>query len=157
MKDKMEITIQMTKVDSDQYFCKGQRVSFDLPWSVYRVNHDFYVPYYRIYIGERLMAMRYSEVECYNYLRNVSAEEAHIAVMASEKKENNEQDLQSGMAEDTTDKKEKAGTCACCGEECFESDYPEVVFRDEENVICENCSIDYEQANGQVRRRTHHR
>ena len=145
-RDEMEITIKMTKVDSDQYFCKGQRVSFDLPWSIYRVNHDFYMPYYRIYIGGHLMAMRFSETTCYEYLRNVSREEAHFAGEFKKKKESDE-----------TDKKETAERCSCCGEECFESDYPEVVFRDEENAICENCSIDYEQANGQVRKRIHHR
>lgn len=56
-----------------------------------------------------------------------------------------------------TAKNEIVGKCTCCGEECFESDYPETVFSDEENIICENCSIDYEQVNGRVRKRTNHR
>lgn len=81
MREKKEITIQMEKIDTDQYFCKGQRLSFDLPWTIYIVNGDFYVPYYRVYIGECLMAILYSEARCYEYIRNVSKEEAHIAEM----------------------------------------------------------------------------
>jgi hypothetical protein len=36
--------------------------------------------------------------------------------------------------------------CSCCGEECFEDRYPEIVFVDNEGiVICENCSINFEE------------
>lgn len=35
--------------------------------------------------------------------------------------------------------------CTCCGKFCFENSYPEVVFKDKDNVICEECSIDYEE------------
>lgn len=44
--------------------------------------------------------------------------------------------------------------CTCCGKECFwehENKYPEVVFWDERNFICEECSIDYEQDGNEVR------
>lgn len=40
--------------------------------------------------------------------------------------------------------------CTACGEECFESQSPEVVFRDEFSTICENCSIDYFEQDGFV-------
>lgn len=43
--------------------------------------------------------------------------------------------------------------CTACGQECFDNQYPEVVFRDEENCICEDCSIDYEEVNGEIRLR----
>ena len=42
--------------------------------------------------------------------------------------------------------------CTNCGQECFSSD-PEVVFRDEKTIICENCSVDFEQEEGKVRYR----
>ena len=43
--------------------------------------------------------------------------------------------------------------CTCCGKECFwehENKHPEVVFWDEQNIICEECSIDYDMYNGKV-------
>lgn len=81
MREIKEITIKMEKIDGDQYFCKGKRLTFDLPWTIYRVNGDFYAPYYRVYIGERLMRMANSEKQCYEYIQNVSDGEAHIAEM----------------------------------------------------------------------------
>lgn len=44
-------------------------------------------------------------------------------------------------------------TCTSCGKECFENDYPEIVFRDENNCICEECSIDYDEVDGIVQLR----
>lgn len=35
--------------------------------------------------------------------------------------------------------------CTSCGKECFNEQYPEVVFKNENNCICEECSIDYEE------------
>ena len=35
--------------------------------------------------------------------------------------------------------------CLHCGKECFDDKYPEVVFKDGELCVCEECSIDYEQ------------
>lgn len=35
--------------------------------------------------------------------------------------------------------------CTVCGQECFEEQYPEVVFSYEEYCVCEECSIDYEE------------
>ena len=43
--------------------------------------------------------------------------------------------------------------CACCGKECYNDKYPEVVFKDAISVICEECSIDYEEIDGQIRKR----
>jgi len=40
--------------------------------------------------------------------------------------------------------------CTCCGKVCYPNSYPEVVFVDEMNVICEECSIDYDMKNGKV-------
>ncbi len=40
--------------------------------------------------------------------------------------------------------------CSCCGEECFENEYPEIVFTDNEHCICENCSIDFEMEDGVI-------
>ena len=40
--------------------------------------------------------------------------------------------------------------CTCCGKECYENKYPEIVFKDELNVICEECSIDYDMNKGKV-------
>ena len=35
--------------------------------------------------------------------------------------------------------------CTSCGKECYEEQYPEVVFQNETHCICEECSIDYEE------------
>lgn len=43
--------------------------------------------------------------------------------------------------------------CTNCGKECHKNKYPEIVFLDSENVICEECSIDYEQTNGKITKR----
>jgi len=45
------------------------------------VNGDLYTPYYRVYIGECLMCIRLSLEKSYEYIRNVTKEEAHIAKM----------------------------------------------------------------------------
>lgn len=43
--------------------------------------------------------------------------------------------------------------CTVCGGRCYESKSPEIVFRTEEDIICENCSIDYEEVDGKVVKR----
>ena len=43
--------------------------------------------------------------------------------------------------------------CTACGFECHNDKYPEVVFKDEESCICEECSIDYEEVDGKVQLR----
>lgn len=43
--------------------------------------------------------------------------------------------------------------CTLCGIECFDNQYPEIVFKDENNCICEECSIDYEEVNGKIKLR----
>ncbi len=35
--------------------------------------------------------------------------------------------------------------CTKCGQECFDEEYPQVVFHDDKYCICEECSIDYEE------------
>lgn len=43
--------------------------------------------------------------------------------------------------------------CTCCRQGCFwehENKYPEVVFWDERNIICEECSIDYDMDGDRV-------
>lgn len=43
--------------------------------------------------------------------------------------------------------------CTVCGQNCFDDQYPEVVFKDKEKCICEECSIDYEEVNRKIQRR----
>ena len=43
--------------------------------------------------------------------------------------------------------------CTVCGQECFDEEFPEVVFKDENNCICEECSVDYEEIDGKIRLR----
>jgi uncharacterized Zn ribbon protein len=43
--------------------------------------------------------------------------------------------------------------CTSCNQECFENQSPEIVFRDKENCICEECSIDYEEVNEKIQLR----
>jgi len=40
--------------------------------------------------------------------------------------------------------------CTVCLRECFNAEYPEVVFKDDNYCVCEDCSIDYEQVDGKV-------
>lgn len=40
--------------------------------------------------------------------------------------------------------------CTCCGKVCFTDKYPEAVFIDERNIICEECSIDYDMDGNKV-------
>jgi len=35
--------------------------------------------------------------------------------------------------------------CTACGQECFDETYPQVVFQGNGKLICEECSIDYEE------------
>lgn len=45
--------------------------------------------------------------------------------------------------------------CTNCGCECKENSYPEIVFSDGKTIVCEKCSIDYEETeNGIQLRRT---
>lgn len=81
MAEVKEITIKMEKIDEGQYFCEGQRLSFNLPWYIYVVNGDLYAPYYRIYFGDCLMSIMSTERKCYEFIKSISKEAAHIAEM----------------------------------------------------------------------------
>ena len=39
----------------------------------------------------------------------------------------------------------KGLSCTICNVDCFENQYPEIVFKDSNSVICELCSIDFEE------------
>jgi hypothetical protein len=43
--------------------------------------------------------------------------------------------------------------CTDCGQICYNNKSPEVVFKDKDNCICEECSIDYEEVDGKVQYR----
>ena len=48
--------------------------------------------------------------------------------------------------------------CTECKEKCYDNQYPEIVFTDEKKIVCENCSIDYEEINGKIiKRKTYNR
>jgi hypothetical protein len=53
---------------------------------------------------------------------------------------------------DNTDPKRPI-RCTSCGRLCYENKSPEIVFRNAEICICENCSIDYEEVDGKIRLR----
>lgn len=74
----IEVTITMELVDSDQFFCGKQRLAFDYPWAIYIVNGDSAIPYYRVYIGDRVVRFTNTEQEAYNYLKSLTKEQAHI-------------------------------------------------------------------------------
>ena len=40
--------------------------------------------------------------------------------------------------------------CSACGSECFDNHFPEIVFYDGKDIICEMCSIDYEELDGEI-------
>lgn len=84
MKKEMNVTITCTLVAEDQYYLNGTRLAFDYPWAIYIVNGDRSIPYYRIYINEKLVGFTNYEYEAYNYLLKLTMEQAHDP---SEKKE----------------------------------------------------------------------
>jgi len=43
--------------------------------------------------------------------------------------------------------------CTSCNKECFDNKYPEIVFKDDNNFICEDCSIDFEEIDGNIYKR----
>jgi len=43
--------------------------------------------------------------------------------------------------------------CTSCGNECHANKYPEFIFIDKDNCICEECSIDWEEINGKIQLR----
>ena len=57
----MKVTINCNLISEGQYYLNGTRLSFDYPWAVYIVNHDMVIPYYRIYINNRMVAMTVHE------------------------------------------------------------------------------------------------
>ena len=77
--DVKEVTITMLKCDSDRYFCKGQRLAFDYPWEIYIVNGDLFVPYYRVYINNKFMSIYSTAEQCYEFLKGLTKEQAHVA------------------------------------------------------------------------------
>lgn len=77
MKKEMNITITCTLIAEDQYYLNGIRLAFDYPWAIYIVNGDRAIPYYRIYINKKLVAFTNYEREAYNYLLNLTKEQAH--------------------------------------------------------------------------------
>lgn len=81
MRKTKEITIKMDLLEEGQYFCDGQRLDFDLPWSIYVVNGDLYAPYYRVYLADCFMGMSGSPAGCHKFLKNMTREGAHIAEM----------------------------------------------------------------------------
>lgn len=44
--------------------------------------------------------------------------------------------------------------CIICGQQCFHNYSPEIVFSNANGIIiCEDCSIDYEERDGEIRYR----
>jgi hypothetical protein len=39
--------------------------------------------------------------------------------------------------------------CTSCNDTCYDNSYPEIVFLSEKECICENCSIDYDEKQGE--------
>ena len=73
----MTVQIECTLVAEDRYFFNGTRLAFDYPWAVYIVNGDMPIPYYRVYINNRCVAIVNYEREAYDYLLHLTKERAH--------------------------------------------------------------------------------
>lgn len=43
--------------------------------------------------------------------------------------------------------------CTSCNKRVYGNKYPEIVFSDKSHIICEDCSIDYEEINGKIQLR----
>lgn len=50
-------------------------------------------------------------------------------------------------------KDKRCKICTECGNYCFDDASPEIVFIDENRVVCEDCSIDFEEVDGVLRMR----
>lgn len=73
----MKIQIECTLIAEGGYYCNGTRLAFDYPWAVYIVNGDMPIPYYRVYINSRCVAVVKHEREAYDLLLGLTKEQAH--------------------------------------------------------------------------------
>ena len=80
------ICINLEKVQAGQYYLKGTRLYFDLPYEIYVVNGDRAIPYYRLHINGQFAAMFNHEKQAEEWLLDLSAEQAHVFDIAEEKK-----------------------------------------------------------------------
>lgn len=79
------ITLNLEKVQSGQYYLKGTRLYFDLPYEIYIVNGDRSIPYYRLHINGKFAAMFNYERQAEQWLLDLSAEQAHVFDIVEEK------------------------------------------------------------------------
>lgn len=64
----LEIALTCNLVANGQYYLNGTRLHFDEPWAVYIVNGDMFIPYYRIYIGNRFVGVARYDHEAFDFL-----------------------------------------------------------------------------------------
>ena len=83
----MTITVKLNLelVQEGQYYLKGTRLYFDLPYQIYVVNGDRSIPYYRLHINGKFAAMFNYERQAEQWLLDLSAEQAHVFDIAEEK------------------------------------------------------------------------
>ena len=65
---KIEVKLTCELIAGGQYFLNGTRLHFDEPWTVYIVNGDLYMPYYRIYINNEFRGVARYEREAFDFL-----------------------------------------------------------------------------------------
>lgn len=75
---KITLSIVLEKTQAGQYYLKGTRLAFDLPYSIYVVNGDRFMPYYRVHIGGALAGIFNYEREAEKYLLQLTSAQAHV-------------------------------------------------------------------------------
>lgn len=70
MEKEMKVELTCALVSEGQYYLNGTRLHFDEPWAIYIVNHDCYIPYYRIYINNEFRGVARYEREAIVFLLN---------------------------------------------------------------------------------------
>lgn len=80
------LKLNLELVQEGQYYLKGTRLYFDLPYQIYVVNGDRSIPYYRLHINGEFAAMFNYERQAEQWLLDLSAEQAHVFDIAKEEK-----------------------------------------------------------------------
>lgn len=72
------LNLNLERVQDGQYYLKGTRLDFDLPYAIYIVNGDKYIPYYRVHINGKLAAIVDYERQAEEFLLKLTKAQAHV-------------------------------------------------------------------------------
>lgn len=75
---QLKLNLTLETVQDGQYYLKGTRLDFNLPYQIFIVKGDsHFKPYFRVHINYELAAIYYTEKQCENFLLKLTKEQAH--------------------------------------------------------------------------------